>query len=136
LDKFRGAHIGLVFQQNHFISSLNVVENLMIAQSLSNRKANSQSCLSLLDRLGLVHKAKQFTHNLSQGERQRVALARALVNDQILILADEPTSALDDVNCSSVINLIKDHSTNACLIIVTHDSRLKNIIPNQIHLAS
>lgn len=37
-DQFRGRHIGLVFQNNHAISSLTVIENLKLDCSLPKRK--------------------------------------------------------------------------------------------------
>ncbi|MEN9415024.1 MAG: hypothetical protein RLZ62_1328, partial [Bacteroidota bacterium] len=54
-----------------------------------------------------------------------------------LILADEPTSALDDENCTSVIELLARQAAehNAALVIVTHDSRLKSVIKNQVELS-
>ena len=41
LDQFRGQHIGIIFQQSHFIRSLNVEENLLIAQQMSWNKCGS-----------------------------------------------------------------------------------------------
>ena len=136
LDQFRGEHIGIVFQQNHFISSLNVLENLKLAQYLSGRNQDDSKCMMLLKRLNIEHKAKSSTSTLSEGERQRVALARALVNNQDLILADEPTSALDDANTNEVVKLLlhQAHEAGAGLIIVTHDARLKEVVKRHIIL--
>jgi len=65
---------------------------------------------------------------LSQGEQQRAAIATALIKQPELILADEPTSSLDDKNCQKIITLLKEQAslTNAKLIIITHDQRLKD----------
>lgn len=136
LDKFRGQHIGIIFQQSHFIRALTVEENLALAQKLAGIPINSDKIKSLLDRLNLGHKLKSKTKDLSVGEQQRVAIARALVNEPIVILADEPTSALDDVNTSQVIQLLKEQAlaANATLMIVTHDNRLKVQFEKQIQL--
>lgn len=137
LDLFRGQHIGIIFQNNHFVHSLNVLENLMMAQSLAGRNSDKQQCLQLLDRLNMGHKAKSKVHLLSQGERQRVAIARSLVNKPSLILADEPTSALDDYNSSEVLQLLEEQSMEigSALIIVTHDNRLKDKIDKKVILS-
>lgn len=136
LDNFRGDNIGIIFQQNHFIDSLNVIENLTLAQYLAGTKEDFKKCKSLLESLNIGNKAKSKIKNLSQGERQRVAIARSLVNSPSIILADEPTSALDDQNCSAVLDLLKAQAdlANATLLIVTHDSRLKSQMDKSINL--
>ena len=62
----------------------------------------------------------------------------ALVNNPALILADEPTSALDDQNCQEVLLLLEDQAKAAgsALVVVTHDSRLKEKISNKVILVS
>lgn len=136
LDQFRGQHIGIIFQQSHFVRALTVEENLALAQKLAGMKVDYQKVESLLERLNLGHKLKSKTRDLSVGEQQRVAIARALVNEPIVILADEPTSALDDVNTAHVIQLLKEQASaaDATLMIVTHDNRLKVQFEKQIQL--
>lgn len=137
LDKFRGDHIGIIFQQPHFISSLSVKENLALAQRLAGKTVNNSTIEASLEKLNIGHKVNAKTKDLSVGEKQRVAIARALINKPLVILADEPTSALDDKNCNEVIDLIQltAKEAKASLLIVTHDNRLKDIFPNQIHLS-
>lgn len=127
MDRFRGDHIGIVFQKNHFVASLSVIENLTLAQYLAGQKENKKACQELLDRLNIGALANRNISRLSQGEQQRVAIARALVNEPRIILADEPTSALDDLNCAQVVQLLEEQAeyAGAALVIVTHDARLK-----------
>ena len=136
LDRFRGRHIGIVFQKTHFIRSLNVEENLLLAQKLAGAKPDRNRIAEVLERLGLGHKLRSKPDRLSMGEQQRAAIARVLVNQPILILADEPTSALDDHNALEVANLLEELANNAgaTLLIVTHDTRLKSRFPKQIQL--
>ncbi len=136
LDKFRGKNIGFVFQQHHFISALNVEENLLLTQQLAGVKTDKNAIKILLTQLNLSHKLKEKPTSLSQGEQQRVAIARALVHQPTVILADEPTSALDDINCNEVINLLKAQAkiNNTTLLIVTHDARLKSHFEKTLHL--
>lgn len=136
LDHFRGQHIGVVFQQPHFVQSLTVAENLRLAQYLSGVKEDGNRVRSLLKSLNLGHKLDVKPRELSQGEQQRVAIARAIVNQPKVILADEPTSALDDTNAMEVIQLLESQANEqkATLLIVTHDQRLKDHFPNRIQL--
>lgn len=136
LDRFRGQNIGIVFQQSHFIGSLTVEENLLLALYLAGKKQDKTKVKNLLSRLNLVHKLQSKPRELSQGEQQRVAIARALITQPKVILADEPTSALDDDNCQEVIQLLETEAKaqNASLLIVTHDQRLKDYFSNTIEL--
>ncbi len=136
LDKFRGKHIGIIFQKPHFVAALTVMENLLLNQKLGGSPPNKSDIKKILEKLNISHKANSRTKNLSQGEQQRVAIARALVNQPDVILADEPTSALDDKNTDEVIDLLEQQAAehNATLIIVTHDNRLKERFQNRIEL--
>ncbi len=136
LDQFRGQNIGVIFQQSHFVRSLSVQENLMLAQRLAGLKTDKTFIKEVLEHLNVDHKLNAPTNQLSVGEQQRVNIARALVNRPTVILADEPTSALDDVNTEQVIQLLQREaaSANATLLIVTHDNRLKSIFDKQIRL--
>lgn len=135
-DKFRGQNIGIIFQKAHFVKSLNVEENLLLAQSLAGLPTDKNKITDLLQRLNIGHKLHARPQRLSQGEQQRAAIARALVNNPRVILADEPTSALDDKNTEEVIRLLEEQAraVNAVLLIVTHDRRLKDRFAHRTEL--
>lgn len=136
LDHLRGSRMGFVFQRNHLVQALTVEQNIRLALWLAGKKTKDERINHLLTRLQLGGKQHVRPARLSQGQAQRAAIARAVVNKPVVILADEPTSALDDVNCDRVIRLLTDmaHEVQAALLIATHDSRLKEIIPNTIEL--
>ena len=128
LDQFRGSHIGMVFQKSHFVRNLSILDNLLLFLYLSNKLQEKQRAIDLLEEIGLSDKLNNMPDELSQGEQQRAAIASALIKTPDLILADEPTSSLDDNNCKKIITLLKEQAslTNAKLIIITHDQRLKD----------
>ena len=128
MDQFRGSHIGMVFQKSHFVKNLSILDNLLLSLYLSNKKQDKQKAIQLLQEVGLSDKLDNMPDELSQGEQQRAAIATALIKQPELILADEPTSSLDDKNCQKIITLLKEQAslTNAKLIIITHDQRLKD----------
>lgn len=135
-DRFRGQHIGLVLQQHHFVESLTVGENVLLASQWVAGRQGPAFARQLMERLGVARHFKRQPRSLSQGEQQRVAIARALMNSPAVLLADEPTSSLDDDHAQEVINLLKEQSQQqgCLLVVVTHDSRLKTAFANQIAL--
>lgn len=136
LDQFRGKNIGLILQQSHFIASMTVLENVVLASWLATGKKAILKAEKLLSELDLENQKHKLPSQLSIGQQQRVSIARALINEPKLLLADEPTSSLDDENAFKVADLLEKLSKeyNAALVIVTHDSRLKNKFSNQINL--
>ncbi|MCC6459435.1 MAG: ATP-binding cassette domain-containing protein [Saprospiraceae bacterium] len=136
LDRFRGRHIGIVFQQAHFVASLSVLENLVLAGWLALGKKDGKKALGLLERLDIGQQAYKKPAQLSVGQKQRAAIARALMNRPAVLLTDEPTSNLDDKNAWSVAELLREQaqSAGAALVIVTHDHRLKHAFHQSIDL--
>ena len=134
LDKFRGEHIGIIFQKPHFVKSLAVGENLELAQFLGRNKRGDIKLT--LESLKILDKINKKPKELSHGEKQRVSIAIAIINSPKLILADEPTSSLDDSNCANVINILKEQALKyaAQLVVITHDSRLKKHFKNSLDL--
>ncbi len=132
----RATEIGMVYQKAHFVSSLNVLDNMLMANYLSNKNQDKQRAIQLAEQLGFAEHLHKKTNQLSQGEQQRVSIARALMNNPKVILADEPTSNLDDQNCQKVIDLLKTQSEQigASLVVVTHDQRLKDVFEKRVEL--
>ena len=133
---FRAKHVGIIYQKPHFVSSLSVVDNLLLANYLANKPQQKQRARELAGQLGFSDQLAKKTHQLSQGEQQRVSIARAVMNQPGVILADEPTSNLDDENTNRVVTLLREQSEQigASLIVVTHDQRLKDVFKKRINL--
>ncbi|WP_298995049.1 ABC transporter ATP-binding protein [Flagellimonas sp. S174] len=136
LDKFRGEQIGLIFQQYHFIKSLNVQDNLVLRQSILKNPIDKDRRHKLTERLGLSEHLNKKVTELSQGQQQRLSIALGLIHRPKIILADEPTSNLDDVNCVKVINLLKEEAEicKSSLVIITHDLRVMSHFQNRVEL--
>ena len=137
LDRFRGRHVGIVFQRLHLIEALTVRQNLALARSLAGLDPDPGRIDETLDALGVADKAAARPHTLSRGEAQRVALARALINRPKLVLADEPTSSLDDANAERAAALLRDRAAalGALLVVASHDRRIAGAFAHRLDLA-
>lgn len=126
LSRFRRRRIGFVFQFYNLISSLNVIENIVLPIHLDHLKEDEEYIDELLELLDIKDKKTAFVKELSGGQQQRVAIARALALKPALILADEPTGNLDAKSSSDVVSLLKlsQRKYKQTLILVTHDEMI------------
>ncbi len=133
LSIFRREKIGFVFQFYNLINNLTALENVQIAESLSNNPLDS---IEVLNNVGLGKRLTNTPAELSGGEQQRVAIARAIVKNPTFLLCDEPTGALDSKTGSHIIKLLIDISKkyNKTVIIVTHNSKIAEVASRVIRL--
>jgi putative ABC transport system ATP-binding protein len=128
LAKWRGAHIGVVFQFFQLLPTLSVAENLILAMEYVGKIPSSkrrQRAGELLDEVGLTEQINKLPSTLSGGQQQRAAIARALANDPPILLADEPTGNLDSETAADINALFRQLiNANKTILVVTHDANL------------
>ena len=117
--------VGFVFQQfnlfAHRTALGNVIEAPLHVRGVARNAAISRA-KSLLERVGLGHRADAYPRELSGGEQQRVAIARALAMDPEVLLLDEPTSALDPDRRGDVLAVLKELAkSGTTMLLVTHE---------------
>jgi oligopeptide/dipeptide ABC transporter ATP-binding protein len=131
LDRVRGLHVGMVFQDPmtsltpHITVGDQIAEPLVFHVGVTWREARLRA-LALL-RLTRVtdpeRRLKQYPHELSGGMRQRVMLAIALACEPTLLIADEPTTALDVTVQAQILALLADlkRERSMAMVLITHD---------------
>src|SRR6516165_6643872 len=126
LARFRGRHIGIVFQSFHLIPTMTALENVAVPLELAGARDAHKRAARELDAVGLLERRHHYPAQLSGGEQQRVALARALVPDPAILIADEPTGNLDEATGAEIIDLMfRQHAARSTtLVLVTHDAGL------------
>ncbi|MDQ0472481.1 ABC transporter ATP-binding protein [Labrys wisconsinensis] len=126
LARFRGRHIGIVFQSFHLVPTMTALENVAIPLELAGRPDAFERAEAELDVVGLGNRLSHYPAQLSGGEQQRVALARALAPDPRILVADEPTGNLDEATGAAIIETMfaLKRERGATLVLVTHDMAL------------
>lgn len=126
LARFRGRHIGIVFQSFHLIPTMTALENVAVPLELAGIADASVRASEELAAVGLSERLDHYPAELSGGEQQRVAVARALAPDPAIVVADEPTGNLDEDTGKQIIDLLFAGHTRrkTTLVLVTHDATL------------
>ena len=129
-------HFGLVFQNFNLFPQYTVMENVTLAPTLLKQgtaRDITAKAKTLLEQVGLSHKANSYPCQLSGGQQQRVAIARALALDPEILCFDEPTSALDPELTGEVLKVIRSLADrNMTMIIVTHEMAFARDVADQI----
>lgn len=127
--RFRGEHLGFVFQNFNLIPVLTVLENVeypLVMVKKASVRAHRQRVLKLLDDVGVLDQKDHLPSRISGGQMQRVAVARALVTQPKLVIADEPTANLDHNTAFKIINLMRrmKDAWDTTFLFSTHDPKI------------
>ncbi|MGE0313051.1 MAG: amino acid ABC transporter ATP-binding protein [Lautropia sp.] len=117
--------VGMVFQRFNLFPHRTALQNVMEGpRYVKGEPADvaRRQAMSLLEKVGLEHKADAWPAALSGGQQQRVAIARALAMQPQAMLFDEPTSALDPELVGEVLSVMRALADEGMtMIIVTHE---------------
>jgi polar amino acid transport system ATP-binding protein len=135
IDRLR-QRMGMVFQHFNLFPHLTVEENITIAPTMLKLQSAGEAretANSLLARIGLSDKAKEYPNMLSGGQKQRIAIVRALAMKPSVMLFDEPTSALDPEMVGEVLELMKDLAEEGMtMVVVTHEMGFAREVANRV----
>jgi putative ABC transport system ATP-binding protein len=138
LARWRGRHVGLVFQAFHLLPTLTALENVVMPMALCERWPRAERAPrahALLEQLGVADQAHKLPADMSGGQQQRVAMARALANDPDLVAADEPTGNLDSASGERVLQaLAAVAAAGKTVLMVTHDAQLAARFARRVQL--
>jgi len=124
---YHRSRMGMVFQAFYLISSLSVLDNVILPQMFLQERAvkRKERGTKVLERFEIANLANRLPTELSGGQQQRVAICRAVINDPPMLFADEPVGNLDSRSAEKVMDLLYELNTRdkKTVILVTHDSR-------------
>ena len=137
LANLRNKSVGFVFQSFNLLARATVLENVELPMLYANirPKERRQRALAVIERLGLGHRTKHLSNQLSGGEKQRVAIARALVNQPEVIFADEPTGNLDSSSGEQLMGVLEElHGEGKTIVLITHETYTAAFAERIIHI--
>jgi polar amino acid transport system ATP-binding protein len=128
--------VGIVFQSFNLFPHMSVIENVTLApiRVLGTPRAEAEDqAMTLLKRIGLEQKAREYPDRLSGGQQQRVAITRALAMDPLVLLLDEITSALDPELVSEVLNIVRDLAKDGMtMLLATHEMGFASEVASKV----
>ncbi len=134
--RFRGAHIGIVFQSFYLIPTMTALENTALPLEFLGAADAQSRARAALEEIGLGARLDHYPAQLSGGEQQRVGLARAMIAAPPILLADEPTGNLDADNSRLITDLLfqRQKEAGVCFVLVTHDLSLAEKCDRQLRM--
>jgi len=138
IARWRGKHIGVIFQFFQLLPTLTIKENVMLPMDFCRMwrpRERTERAMELLATVGLADHANKLPSALSGGQQQRAAIARALANNPPVIVADEPTGNLDSKTAEQMFNLFQELvEQGTTFLMVTHDVDLAKRFPRVIEV--
>ena len=138
LTKWRGHHIGFIFQFYNLMPMLSAAGNVELPLLLTKlSKAERKRRVDIaLDVVGLKERASHKPGEMSGGQQQRVGIARAIVADPAILLCDEPTGDLDRASADDILALLQqlNRQHKKTIVMVTHDPKAADHATRQLEM--
>jgi putative ABC transport system ATP-binding protein len=120
----RARSFGILLQSGNLFQHFSVAENIRFQMMLIGTVDDARID-SLLNKVGLSHRANAHPTQLSGGETARAGLAVVLAGNPPILIADEPTAEVDAATEKRLIAEFDDRRTlGLATLIATHSEAL------------
>jgi Cu-processing system ATP-binding protein len=109
--------IGYLPESVALYDNLSGLETMLFFARL--KRADTDSCAPLLEKLGLSHAAHRVIRGYSKGMRQRLAFAQALLGAPRILFLDEPTNGLDPEGIRDCYQILRGLRKQGVTVILT-----------------
>ena len=136
--------IGRSFQRTHIFTRLTVFENVHAAVMVHQGKGLNllararniarEETFSILENVGLVHKAEALGGELAHGDQKQLELGIVLAGEPQLLLLDEPTSGMSPAETVRAMELIANIARQRALTLLftEHDMEVVFTISERV----
>ncbi|XP_062380442.1 phospholipid-transporting ATPase ABCA1a isoform X2 [Sardina pilchardus] len=131
-------NLGVCPQHNVLFSMLTVEEHIWFYASLkglSEEKVKSEMEQIITD-VGLPHKRKSRTSQLSGGMQRKLSVALAFVGGSKVVILDEPTAGVDPYARRGIWDLLLKYRQGRTIILSTHHMDEADILGDRIAIIS
>ena len=130
------------FQNIRLFSSLSVLDNVMVGfhhkikyriydaimrlpRFGAEEKKMYETCMILLDRVGLKSRAYLKAGELPYGDQRKTEIARALATDPKLLLLDEPAAGMNPQETTDLMYFVSEirEKFDVTILLIEHDMR-------------
>ncbi len=127
-------HIGVSTQETVLSEKLNAWENLALfghIYGLGGKQVRQRS-EQLLQRVGLLERAKDQVKKYSGGMKRRLNIVTALIHDPEVLFLDEPTLGLDPQARRAIWEYISDLKGRKTILLTTHYMEEADFLSDQV----
>ncbi len=112
------ARVGAIVDEPRFHGHLTGRQNLQILAAV-REPAAKRRIDSVLERVGILHRANDKVSKYSMGMRQRLGVAACLLGDPHLLILDEPMNGLDPAGMLDMRDLIQSVVAEGCTVMLS-----------------
>lgn len=128
LADLRRRGMGFVFQQPTMLSTLNILDNIILPAVRDHRGKVGEltdKARKLMKRVGIDGLEDRNVTQVSGGQLQRAGICRALMNSPKIIFGDEPTGALNSKSAQEIMDIFGEiNGEGTAVMLVTHDVKV------------
>lgn len=112
---YRRNIVSFVFQENDFVSYLDISENIELFSE------DTEKIQEYCKEFGIDDKLFSISSELSGGQKQRAAVIRGLLKNYAILLVDEPTSSMNSQMETGIFEKLCDLSKEKLVVLVSHN---------------
>ena len=131
----RRKFLGMVAPALALYEELTAIENLEFFCKVRGLAYDRQSCLNMMERVGLTENANKTCRKYSSGMKQRLKLVQALLHTPPLLLLDEPGCNLDSNGMKIVEDIILEQRQSGMTVIASNEKREVDYADRAINLS-
>ncbi|XP_061814826.2 phospholipid-transporting ATPase ABCA1-like [Nerophis lumbriciformis] len=131
-------YLGMCPQHNVLYNELTVEEHIYFYARLKGRSAAEVKVEmdQMITDVGLQHKRKDLSKNLSGGMQRKLSVAIAFVGGSKIVILDEPTAGVDPYARRGIWELLLKYKPGRTIILSTHHMDEADILGDRIAIIS
>ena len=121
------AGFGRTFQISQTLTSMTVLENAMVGAFLHHRALNAAADVAAeaIALVGLLHRARNRSSDLTLGERRRLEVARALAMQPRIVLLDEVMAGLNQTEVTEILDMVQRlNAAGMTFLVIEHNLKV------------